>query len=258
MSIRTHIPGLLAFWLLMVLFAPPALSSELTLEDCSKCHLIQQKTLLASGGKHASAVTCVDCHPHHLPTDKTTRLDCASCHTDRPHYQLDNCQHCHLDPHQPLMSLRDPLKPAKKECLSCHAEVGQQMAAEPSRHAKLFCNRCHEKHRQIPACLDCHQPHQQSQSADVCQQCHPAHQPLLVAPSGRLPANACRPCHVEEANDLASTTTLHGGINCLYCHKGRHPSTPQCQDCHGLPHTQAIHGKYRDCLECHGDAHNLQ
>jgi hypothetical protein len=73
-----------------------------------------------------------------------------------------------------------------------------------------------------------------------------------------VPAAYCQVCHQEEGRDLAATTSLHGGVNCVYCHKGQHPSTPSCQECHGLPHGQILHSKFRRCLQdCHGDAHAL-
>lgn len=131
------------------------------------------------------------------------------------------------------------------------------MAASPSEHADLFCNRCHDEHKRIPDCLECHEPHTSNQTTPECQRCHPAHQPLKIELSGYMPAGSCQPCHRKEAQDLTVNTTNHSGINCTYCHAGLHPSTPACSDCHGLPHAQEIHTRYRDCLECHGDAHRL-
>lgn len=200
---------------------------------------------------------CLDCHPQHPPTGTEITVSCTLCHSDLPHYQLKDCLHCHRDPHKPLLSLREPLKPVRKECLSCHVEVGKRMAEEPSKHAELFCNRCHSRHKEIPGCLECHEPHSSKQSSADCLRCHPAHQPLNVFPAGYVPAGFCRPCHKKQTDDLADTKTNHGGISCLSCHKGKHPSTPACQDCHGLPHTRSIHSQFRSCLECHGDAHRL-
>jgi hypothetical protein len=233
---------------------PPMLQEE----DCSMCHLLQLKTIQELGGKHATEVGCLDCHPQHPPEGEVTVSACSLCHEGKPHFQIEDCLQCHADPHKPLSSLRDPSKPARQECLSCHAEVGEQMQAAASRHATLYCTRCHKRHGSIPSCLDCHAPHLALQTDADCLRCHPAHRPLQVVPAGWVPAEFCQVCHVQEARNLAQTITNHGGINCVYCHQGAHPSTPSCQDCHGLPHDQPLHSRFRKCLnDCHGDAHRL-
>lgn len=237
--------------------ATVSVASSLNDVDCQKCHRFQVQKISAAGGKHASAIGCQDCHPQHPPNGKQIISACNSCHFEHPHFQLDDCLHCHTDPHQPLVSLRDTIKPEKKACMSCHDKVGQQMSDSPSRHAQLFCTRCHSRHKEFPDCLDCHVGHQQNQTTADCVKCHQAHQPLRINPVGYIPAGFCRPCHIRQTNDLAATATNHGGIQCTYCHKGEHPAIPKCQDCHGLPHTQAIHSQFRKCLDCHGDAHNL-
>lgn len=241
--------------------AIPALSAgdvfQLEQQDCIKCHVTQQQQISNFGGQHGTAVGCLDCHPQHPPTGTEFTIGCNACHSDLPHYQLPDCLHCHRNPHQPMVSLRDPIKPVRDECVSCHVEVGEQMQAEPSRHAELFCNRCHSRHKEIPGCLDCHEPHAANQVSADCLRCHPAHQPLVIKPSGYLPSVACRPCHVSQSNALTATNTNHAGINCTYCHAGRHPARAKCQTCHGLPHAQSIHSQFRNCLDCHGDAHNL-
>lgn len=249
-----------ALALLVVSLSTPAFATqavELEAGDCKKCHMLQPQMIAEGGGKHATEIGCLDCHPQHPPQGDATKVDCRHCHEGELHFEIGDCLHCHTNPHKPRESLRDPLKPARKECLSCHGEVGEQMAAAPSRHARLFCNRCHSRHKEIPSCLDCHTGHQQTQVAADCSKCHSAHQPLQIVPYGYVPGKFCRPCHVSEAMDLAASKSLHGGINCVYCHKGRHPSVPKCQDCHGLPHSRVIHTQFRECLECHGDAHRL-
>lgn len=207
--------------------------------------------------KHSTEIGCLDCHPQHPPKGENTTVPCVFCHTEQPHFQIGDCLHCHADPHKPLVSLRETLKPARKECLSCHAEVGQQMSAELSRHAELFCTRCHDRHGFIPGCLDCHGPHLSNQTATDCLRCHQAHRPLEIVPAGYVPVTFCHVCHKKEAEDLAETNTNHRAIKCVYCHKGQHPSIPKCMDCHGLPHSKSLQRQYRKCLDCHGDAHRL-
>jgi len=241
------------------LFSCVAIASDLEIpaDDCAGCHVYQLQMIVADGGKHATEVSCLDCHPRHPPEAENTITACVSCHEGQPHFQIGSCRHCHINPHMPMAHLRDPLKPVREECLSCHAGVGQEMAAAPSRHAEFFCNRCHNQHKEIPGCLDCHETHLQKQSAEDCLHCHSAHRPLRVVVTGYVPAAFCAVCHEEEARELAVTNTNHGGVNCNYCHKGLHPSTPSCQECHGLPHPQAIHSQHRTCLDCHEDAHRM-
>ena len=131
-------------------------------------------------------------------------------------------------------------------CVDCHSEDYQEFP-----HAGEL------RMEPIYECLDCHGAHLEEQTATDCFRCHQTHQPLQIVPSGYLPASFCRVCHQEAARNLAETNTNHVGINCVSCHKGQHPSTPACQDCHGLPHSQVIHSKHQNCLECHVDAHRL-
>ena len=250
--------GILLLLLAGGLSAPAAgEKSALQPEDCRKCHGLITGTMAAADGRHATAVACLDCHPQHPPEGRQTILPCGACHDRRPHFGIGDCRHCHVDPHQPLVSLRDPLKPARTSCLSCHPEIGEQMASAPSRHAELFCNRCHRRHRELPGCLQCHSPHLSSQDEADCRLCHDAHRPLRIVPKGQVPSSQCRACHRQAADALAATGTDHGVLGCSYCHSGAHPSTPKCRDCHGLPHAPSFHSRYRDCLACHGDAHNL-
>lgn len=250
-------PTIILVFIGLMTCASAAEIPELQNDDCRFCHAFQLRMVAQDGGKHATEVGCLDCHPQHPPKGENTIVACVLCHAEQPHFQIGDCLHCHANPHRPLVSLRDPLKPERKACLSCHAEVGQQMAAAPSQHSKLFCTRCHLQHKDIPGCLECHPPHIQTQSAAECLRCHPAHQPSHIVPKGYIPAAFCRVCHEKEARDLAETKTNHVGVKCAYCHKGLHPSIPKCQDCHGLPHSPSIHSQHRNCLDCHGDAHWL-
>lgn len=224
---------------------------------CVDCHDFQVEMVKQDGGEHAASLMCSDCHPEHAPDGENILQDCTLCHDGEPHYAVGNCRHCHLDPHRPLVSLRDPLKPARRECLSCHPGVGDVMADAPGRHAEMFCNHCHDRHGFSPECLDCHEPHKETPSRTDCQFCHPPHSPARISVGGHVPASACQACHREQAKDLARTTTRHGMVNCVYCHNGRHRSVTPCRECHGQPHSGMLHEKYGECLFCHGDAHRL-
>jgi hypothetical protein len=226
--------------------------------DCPKCHSYKIKKIKNAGGKHAE-VACLDCHPRqHVPEKGSTVAACENCHFEQPHYEIKDCLHCHADPHMPMATLRDPVKPARVECLSCHGDVGKEMQQAEGAHAQLYCTRCHKRHEYLPECLDCHNPHMRSQPAAACKRCHRPHNPQQVNPAGWVPAIFCGACHRKEREYLASTTSKHSVITCVYCHEGPHPSKPRCHDCHVLPHDLALHRQYRGCLsDCHGDAHRL-
>ena len=232
-------------------------TSDQVSDDCGECHSFRQNMLETFGGSHGTEIGCLDCHSQHSPETKSLTVACDECHDGETHYQIKDCLHCHLNPHKPLYSLRDPIKPAREECISCHAEVGEEMATAPSLHSELYCTRCHDSHTFIPSCLDCHEPHLAQQTDFDCLHCHPAHSPSDIVPTGYIPRTFCQVCHIEESRNLANTNTNHGVVNCKGCHKGQHTSIPNCRDCHGLPHLQKIHSQQRDCLACHGDAHLL-
>lgn len=238
-------------------FVTSVYALELQLSDCAKCHAFVAKMMADDDSQHATAVACKDCHLRHPPAADHTIKGCTSCHTVQPHYQVGNCLHCHRNPHLPMTHLRDPIKPARAECLSCHAEVGTQMTVGPSQHAQLFCNRCHERHKQIPECLNCHSPHLNELTATDCGVCHNAHQPRRVLLDRYLPVPICRSCHIQETREIAVTQSRHGQLNCVYCHHGLHTTIPECGDCHGLPHSMMIHRQHIRCLDCHGSAHQL-
>jgi hypothetical protein len=46
-------------------------------------------------------------------------------------------------------------------------------------------------------------------------------------------------------------------LTCAACHSG-HRLLPACEDCHGEPHSGAVHQKYRVCADWHSIAHDVQ
>lgn len=225
-------------------------------DECVKCHAFEVRMVGAGGGMHTE-LNCVDCHREHPPETEALTLGCVVCHDGQLHFTIGSCRGCHADPHRPLISLRDISRPARTECLSCHTKVGEKMQQSPDSHAELFCTRCHPRHKEVPSCLDCHSPHDQHQVADDCSGCHPAHAPGTVVFKGYVNALFCRSCHKEQADALAETRTNHAGLSCLHCHNSFHANIPECRDCHGLPHARDLHSQFRNCLECHKDAHKL-
>ncbi len=230
-------------------------SAKLQNSDCIKCHKKETATIERNGGRHKTAVTCLDCHVEHLPLGKKTIPKCSKCHKGKPHYKLKNCLSCHVNPHEPLV-----LKfgnNVTKPCLTCHPKEGKELKDHPSKHSKLACSFCHPVHGLKPACSKCHKPHVKGQTTRDCVGCHPAHEPLVIHYSNDTPTSYCTPCHKNIGKLLKKTTTKHGTLTCAFCHRGVHGVIPECETCHGQPHTAALHKAFPKCLECHMDAHDL-
>jgi hypothetical protein len=227
----------------------------LTVADCNKCHPKQPVTIETAGGKHATAVNCLDCHVEHLPEGTDTIPPCANCHEGSAHFELENCLACHTDPHQPLnLTLAaDIVGP----CLTCHDQQGREFKEYASKHAEQSCTFCHEAHGRIPDCAACHEPHVAGQATPDCLGCHQAHHPLQIVPSDEMPNSACGACHGDVVQLLGETETKHRELACAFCHQGSHPAVPKCQDCHGEPHSVAMHQQMPDCLTCHMNPHKL-
>ncbi len=241
---------------LFVLSGVAVAADQLATTDCIKCHQKEPTTINDNGGKHKTAVTCLDCHVEHPPWGSEVIPACSMCHEGKSHYQLENCLSCHSDPHQPLnLQLGDDIT---GPCLTCHEEQGKEFEEYASAHAEQSCTFCHEAHGQIPECFQCHEPHAQGQTMSDCLGCHPVHHPLEISYPLTTARAFCVPCHEEIGALMAKTTTKHQTFTCAFCHRGTHPSVPQCQTCHGEPHSQAMHKKMPNCLDCHIDTHNLQ
>jgi len=231
---------------------------QLEATDCVKCHKKEPAEIAANGGKHQTEITCLDCHVEHLPDGTDLIPLCSRCHgdSDSPHFQLPNCLGCHTNPHMPIASLVLP-DTAKSECGTCHEEELKLIDENPSKHAEKSCTFCHNKHGLIPNCAQCHEPHMEGQEMKDCLICHNPHKPRNIVPPEDTPVKFCGACHGDVADNLAKTTTKHGQLNCVYCHKGEHPTVPECQSCHGTPHGEVIHKTFPQCLNCHMDPHLL-
>ncbi|MEA2083002.1 MAG: 6-bladed beta-propeller [Thermodesulfobacteriota bacterium] len=149
------------------------------------------------------------------------------------------------------------INPESDTCLTCHNEQKDEFESSPSKHSDLSCIFCHPVHKEIPGCSKCHEPHKEDQVASDCVQCHPAHRPFEIASDETSPRSLCTPCHKAVGEEMDKTTTKHRNFTCAFCHKGAHPSLPSCDECHGTPHSAAMHKKMPDCLDCHLDNHNL-
>ena len=93
---------------------------------------------------------------------------------------------------------------------------------------------------------------------DSCRKCHMAHRPLVVTYGDDIASEDCGSCHTEVYTIMAGNKTKHRNVTCGACHYERHGMIPACQKCHGKwPHPQEILGKFSNCRECHGLAHDL-
>jgi hypothetical protein len=212
---------------------------------------------MSKGGRHKSAVTCIDCHCEHLPDGTDLIAPCSRCHSGTPHLDLQNCQECHRRAHSPMFSLQFPGN-ARTECMTCHKKQGKEVTEYPSRHSQLACVSCHPSHDKVPNCLDCHASHITGQAMTDCRLCHPTHHPRQIDLPSYASISFCKPCHTDIINNLLRTPLRHGTLRCTSCHKGMHPPKPiQCQNCHGLPHGMDLLKKHKSCLSCHGDPHLL-
>ena len=233
-------------------------TAQLTNADCIKCHPNVVHQIESAGGKHKTDVTCLDCHegghPPLVPKEKIIP-QCSKCHQGEEHFTLPNCLDCHKNPHEPL-NITFP-ENTKAACKTCHSQQVQEVNEHPSAHSKVDCSFCHTKHRYIPDCLDCHEPHREGQQFAECVKCHPVHMPLNITYGMDIPNADCGACHGDIQKTLESGTTKHAKLACVYCHRGVHGVIPPCEACHGKPHPKAMLEKYKSCLDCHQDAHNL-
>lgn len=227
----------------------------LDVTDCVKCHQDEPATIASNGGLHQTAVTCLDCHTEHPPWGEEVIPQCSMCHEGTPHYELENCLACHSNPHEPLaLHLADDVK---EPCLTCHDGPGEDFKNYESAHAEQSCTFCHDVHRRIPDCSECHDPHAEGQMTSDCLGCHAVHHPLEINYALTTPRTFCVPCHEEVGEQMEKTVTKHQTFTCAFCHRGQHPNVPQCQTCHGEPHSPVMHKKMPNCLDCHMDPHNL-
>lgn len=231
-----------------------AQTATLGVADCGKCHEVQPAQIEANGAAHKTQIDCLACHEGHRPKSAKNIPECSNCHSGTPHYQIKNCASCH-NPHQPLLITLTGQQ--KEVCLTCHADIGKELTANPSKHTTVACNFCHaDKHGFIPNCVDCHKPHSASMTQADCKTCHKAHKPkeLLYGPS--TATQMCASCHGSVTTQLAASKAKHSQLACVTCHANKHKFVPKCSDCHGLPHG-AMHDKFPNCGQCHNIAHDL-
>jgi len=242
-------------------------AAELQDTDCIKCHDSQPRDIMLHGTKHKTEIGCQACHLEHLPLGQDTIPQCSMCHdsSERAHFGLDNCLSCHRNPHTPLDVTVDDTPVFAKGCLTCHGDKGEEFAALPSKHSEQNCTFCHPtKHKQIHKCFECHGKDEYHGgngaflTFENCLGCHKPHSPLDITYADDTPSKFCGTCHGELYESLSANKSKHNALNCAYCHKTRHPTVPNCRDCHAQPHSaQLLTSFNEDCLKCHRNPHDL-
>lgn len=235
-------------------------SANTPVQQCAACHATEVETLARAGGAHAKDVTCSACHADHPPAETEVIPRCAQCHAPKKsaHYRVEHCAACH-DPHAPMEIRLDGVSPAKPVCLSCHTGPGKEMEQHPSLHAKMDCVECHAEHGTTSSCLDCHSGHSDSMTYAQCFQCHQPHSPSYIQyKTGKVEPKLCSSCHAGAYTQIEASSTKHGALGCVFCHRRTHKVILECQSCHGQPHDAAMHRQFNDCARCHRGAHDLR
>lgn len=239
--------------------------------DCGRCHVSQFTALKKSKSKHR--FDCKKCHTQfhvYNPLKKNYEKimpKCQRCHGLKHGAAFPHCLQCHQNPHSPL---NIPFAQVEKKikgkngkpvvsCAVCHLKEGTEFAKYPTKHnVEVNCQGCHaDKHGYIPSCLDCHEPHVEGMVFKDCLVCHSPHSAKRIKKYPEDTANKiCGSCHTTEYKHLQTNHTKHSELHCATCHV-KHGQIPKCQQCHGLPHSKALHKRFPNCLTCHKDPHNL-
>ncbi|NPA95764.1 MAG: cytochrome C [Thermodesulfobacteria bacterium] len=245
--------------------------------ECGSCHKGEYTRLKNSNSKHR--FDCLRCHTQlhaYIPPKhnyEEIMPKCTRCHGLKHGKAFPKCLQCHTDPHSPLdipftgvqKKMKGPNGKMVVACEVCHWEPeGKQMQEHPCKHnTEEGCVGCHidaidaTKHGMKPTCFDCHEPHVQGQTYQDCLVCHNPHMAKNILQYPEDTDNkVCGSCHDTIYEDLQRNHTKHSELHCAECHV-RHGQIPKCQDCHGLPHGEALHKRFPNCLKCHLDPHNL-
>lgn len=235
--------------------------APLTTAECARCHESVFYGIRDNGGKHRQE--CRLCHTtfhtYRPGSDWQQAVPkCETCHGEIHGDLFKECLTCHGDPHTPIFGLVN-MASLSKNCATCHTDQAGEIQQYPSAHTELQCSECHHsRHGNIPNCTECHSdPHTAFVDNSGCCGCHPAHRPTEISFPDETPSAACVGCHENTVTKLASTTKKHAALKCAYCHSETHGNIPECQKCHGLPHSKTMLDLFDGCLACHGDPHAL-
>ncbi|NWF75660.1 MAG: cytochrome C [Nitrospirae bacterium] len=232
----------------------------LSTSECGRCHYSVFSQIKNEGGKHQ--LDCTQCHEKFHAYNpikqnwKEIMPKCEGCHGLIHGEKFAACAQCHSNPHAPKTQMAMSAE-FTKTCGDCHAQVGQELQKNISKHTKVACAVCHHsKHGLIPSCMQCHKPHTPEQVDKDCLSCHPAHSPLIIAYPQTTPNNVCGACHAPVYKKLEGSASKHRQVACAQCHS-KHRYIPKCEECHGKPHGEVVLKKFPNCLQCHVDVHDL-
>lgn len=206
-------------------------------ELCHNSHGSDRRGLLRTS---SVAANCAECHPG------TTRKTEQSTHS---HAKVEHsCLSCHSPHTAPDKGLL--VAPSRDLCVSCHADVGTQVAGATVSHDAVL------KGEQ---CVRCHDPHGtdrvgmlRDEQGAVCLSCHDTKQ---TAADGRT---------IPAMGELVNPQGLHGGDE----HNIRgHRECTGCHSVHGGNHTRLLRAvnekvplgayearNYALCFSCHDPA----
>ncbi len=210
---------------------------------CARCHVTGQKevwqrisqtaghrTHLESDSSVLRNVQCVNCHGveihHFAPLDSTCAQ--AQCHVNVPiklgkmRQQTSlHCVTCHqFTAEVPQLATRDSatgtLRPAMKQCFSCHEMRALLIDFDPAR----------DPHR--GTCGMCHNPHTQERPADAKATCTSAR------------------CHADWRSEPFHVGVRHRDVatQCTLCHAPHHAKVDpsDCAGCHAAVR-ERLHGR---------------
>ena len=218
--------------------------------DCSQCHVAHASDATALLAEHPPAL-CFTCHD-------ATRRELLSMTEQHPPFSRGECMDCHEAHDSPHLGLL--VQNERQLCLDCHSGSAEFAGKYMHRPVSEGCVSCHKPHvarvssllaQEPPGlCYVCHSgvkhefamksSHPVGSGKMECTGCHSGvhtgdNSALLLATGNSL----CRRCHSNEITRLQ--TTVHGGINCAYCH------TP-----HGSPHLALLkRAGDGNCTVCH-------
>lgn len=188
---------------------------------CESCHLSHDRRWQQVGASRGHRIHVVD-----------EQIPCAACHLEQGHRfvpTIGSCKECH-GPHvvntvgmqklhcfacHDFLSVKETLRPSRRDCLRCHREEGLHPSRFPPDAPMQF------------ACAECHRPHVPPGEEHIpCLDCHEGigEVELHALPDHRVP---CVDCHVphEWKSDKGA---------CFECHeelRKHYPKYP-CLDCH--------------------------
>ena len=181
-------------------------------ELCLTCHDAGEKSFgAAHSNQPAAGSRCTECHnPHGSDAPKLIN---NFIHAP---FQM-GCETCHAEPKDRKVILQEGA--GRAMCLTCHADVEEQMAQAKFVHPALKVD---------PGCVGCHSPHAASYRHQLRQD----------------PVRTCLACHPDLAQARADKQHLHRPAfetGCTVCHQ---PHTSE--------HAQLLRADVNDlCLECH-------